>query len=122
MTSRSSQLSYLAALVAIALLSFAGVRSDVMQASMGAQTPMPDCGMGRMHMEGSRKSAPAAPAKMCSYCAVAAHAPALTTVEPLLAPVAIAYMPWPPVASLGARGPPAFEARARGPPSLLFTA
>ena len=119
---RTWWLSYAAALVAVALLSFAGVRSTVMQTQMSVRSETPGCGMARMPMGGARKSGPAVPTKSCPYCAVAAHTPVCDDVPPLAPSTAVAWVSWPPVNSLGTRGPPAREARARGPPSTPLIA
>ena len=119
-----------AALLAVALLSFASVQSIVMQAVGGGSASMgmamgPDCPM----MGGAAtapQTAPKSPADRtipapCAFCAVAGQAPLASTPVALRAPVAVVWSPRPISATLGPRGPPRFRARARGPPSILQT-
>ena len=113
-----------AALLAVALLSFASVQSIVMQAAGDGSMPMamdPDC-----PMMGGAKTAPQSPADKgtqapCAFCAAAGQAPLTPTVAVLSAPVGVVWSLRPIPISLGPRGPPAFRPKARGPPSLPLT-
>lgn len=109
-------LGRLAALVAVALLTLAGVRATVMQAgeTLGA---MPMCVAGAAHDTRSDPT-PGKAHAACEFCAAAAHAPVSADAPTLSAPVAVAWFATPPVFALGPRGPPAFRARARAPPLL----
>jgi hypothetical protein len=113
--------AYAAALLAVALLSFAPVQSAVMQAA-GPATAWPICSA-----DGSGKSAPQSPADqaahtVCGFCAAAGEAALLSVAAPIPAPVVVAWTPRPAVPSRGPRGPPRFRPRARAPPSSLRTA
>lgn len=119
MTARSAQggFSHVAALLAVALLLFAGVRSTLMQAQTAASPRggTPSC----MNMGGARgaPSKPEKPAKACAFCAVAAHLPVCGSAPAPAPPATVAWLAWRPAAGLGPRGPPALDPRARGPPT-----
>ncbi len=124
------------ALLALALLTHAGVRSAVMQAAMEAQ-PAGVCdmggGMAGMPAPVAGKAGSAAPAKSaptksaptrsapaCPYCAAAAHAP--LDAQPIgwtppAGPAVFARYDAP--AARGPRGPPLRRPSARDPPSAL---
>jgi hypothetical protein len=127
-----------AALLALALLSYASVQSAVMQLVMVSPlAAMPMCDAGRSGGEAmDGMAAPAvAPATAsaahhgrqgpdpspnrppaCPYCAVASHAPVMAGV---VAPPQVAvfvYAVYRIVTLQGARGPPVLQPRARGPP------
>lgn len=113
-----------AAFVAVALLTLAGVRAQVMQAA--ELSPAPVCAMGMPGMV--MGDAPAAPApgkahKVCEFCVAAAHAPlpaeAARPVAPVTTVTLAAYAAW---RTLGPRGPPAVPPKARGPPNPILTA
>lgn len=138
--SRSAPLwtSRVAALAAVALLLFAGVKSAVMQVQMaGGGSARADCGMTRAEMAGMGAMAPdpfaATPAKapskpvksggdVCGFCADAAHAPLTAYAEPLRPPLAVAFVATPRALPLGARAPPLIVPKARGPPQGLLSA
>ena len=116
--------TYVAALLAVALLSYAGVKSTVMQVAMA--TAVADCGMPAKSMAGMAKTAhqveKSTKGEACPFCADAAQAPLIAPTTPLHAPTAVVFVQTPPTLPLGARAPPAFAPRARGPPSVLLTA
>ena len=127
-----------AALLAVLMLSFATVRSVVMQAAMSLQddlAPMclgnpgdeaADSSMAGMDMGQAGTADPASrdhrpdgvhgDKARCPYCAAAAHPPIPGHATPLPHVVDFVFAPFRVVASQGPRGPPAREPRARGPP------
>lgn len=123
--------AYAAALLAVALLLFAGVRSNVMQAAelapsaaahcampldgMASMTAMAGNGHGEKHPSGKAHA-------VCDFCVAAAHAAVTVFTAVLPAPQAVAWAPTPLPTSLGPRGPPAFRPKARAPPPALLTA
>jgi len=129
-----------AAVMAVALLLFAGVKSPVMQVQMALGQGMADCGMtdaemakmgGHMQADpfapATPEKAPASkPAKaggdICAFCADAAHAPLVAYAEPIRPPSAVRFTPTPARPPLGARAPPTVLPKARGPPADLLTA
>lgn len=128
----------MAALLALAMLSYASIRSAVMQAVMAAgdasspaAADMTGMSMAGMSMEGRGAEASTAlqgrnaahrhghgHKAACPYCAAAAHAPTMTVVSPLRACVAFVFTAFRVAASRGPRGPPAVQPRARGPPAV----
>ncbi len=118
-----------AALMALLLLSYASVRSIVMQAAMAAPPgasadaalamamPMASVAPARMAPAHAPASHHRASSNACPYCAAAAHAPIIGQAAPWRASTAFSFTAFRTVASRGARGPPAFRPRARGPPS-----
>ena len=126
-SARSWRFDYVAALLAVMLLSLAGVRSTVMQAAMAAPpaaaapAAMPACGMSRGMTDGRGHPADAAH-RTCAFCAVAGHLPVCARLPSLPTPTVAAWLTWRPVGARGARGPPAFAPRARGPPAAPLTA
>ena len=113
--------SHVAALLAVALLTLAGVRSNVMQAAEAAPKP-PACHMGGTMAgmgHGSALAGDHKAHKACEFCVAASVAPLAADAPALPVPVAVAWRPRPLAGGPGARGPPAFEPRARGPPRLL---
>ncbi len=119
----------LAAILATALLLFAGVRSNVMQAQMASvptAAPHDVAAMAHCMRMGDRtgrapKSGKAAAAR-CGFCDVAGQPP-VCTAPPVVGPAgAVAWVAWRTLPSLGPRGPPAVEARARDPPALSLIA
>jgi hypothetical protein len=124
------------ALLAVALFSFATVRSVSMQAVMAASStpmPMPMSMPASMPMSmrgpistcGAMGADPAAPHKKvpatCPFCAAAAHAPICTAFAFVLPSSTVAWAAYAALRPLGARGPPAFTPKSRGPPALLLT-
>jgi hypothetical protein len=110
-----------AALVAVALLSFASVQSVVMQvAAAGPAGPWPICSVAS-----PGKGAPQTPSRkadsVCGFCAAAGEAPVLSLAAPLPTPVAVIWTPPPAVPALGPRGPPRLRPKARDPPSAPRT-
>ena len=109
--------SHVAALLAVAFLSLATVRSNVMQAGEVAGSAMPACGMaGMAHMGGADDRAPGKAHAACAFCAVAGHLPVCASAPALALPSTLAWVAWRPLAAVGPRGPPGFAPRARGPP------
>lgn len=114
-------LSHVAAFLAVALLSLATIRSNVMQA--GEIAGAPTCGMaGMVGASPSHHPASGKAHAACAFCAVAGHLPVCGSATALAPPSVVAWTAWRPRSSLGARGPPAFQPRARGPPSLSLIA
>ena len=121
------------AFCAVALLSFAQVRSDVMRAAELAPTPM--CGSdaamagampGMVGMatpsDARERGAPHKGRPACAYCADAAHAPLVADTARLPTPSCVRWTPTFPPAPYLPRGPPRLEPRARGPPAAPLTA
>ena len=108
-------LTHAAALLAVALLALATVRSTVMQAEAATPWGMaPICsaeGAGS-HDADPRKAALAS----CSFCMAAAHIPLQTVVVPIAMPVCVRWTPARPAPPAPSRQPPAPLPRARGPP------
>lgn len=119
--------SHVAALLAVALLSLATIRSNVMQAGGIAGAAMPACGMaGMAHMRqadggASRDRSAGKAHAACAFCAVAGHLPVCASAPALALPSPLAWVAWRPLAAAGARGPPGFAPRARGPPQDFHT-
>ena len=126
------------ALLALAMLSFATVRSVVMQAAMVSSdaitatdadeaTPPMSGMMPGMDMADDRMAAmaPAGHHKpdvpdhkgTCPYCAAAAHLPVGGHVAVPRGVAAMVFVSFHLTAARGPRGPPRFEHRARGPPT-----
>lgn len=114
--------AHVLALCAMALLSYATVRSTLMQASMTqvAET----CGEVMPGMAGMTSKAvhpgKGKAAQSCEFCAAAAHAPLHTVAPTLATPAAVAWSPHLAWRTSGPRGPPTRPAHARGPPSTLL--
>lgn len=111
-----------AALLAVGLLVFAGVKSTVMQAQAAAPSTVaaacPDMpGMVMPAKADPHKSAPAT----CSFCIAATSVALQSVAEPIPAPIAVAWIAPPPVADHSARGPPLVQPKARGPPVPVQT-
>ncbi len=123
----------LAAFLAVGLLTFAGVKSTVMQALDSAPAKMASaCPMGMPDMPGMDMSAPSGKAdksgggqtsgaETCPFCVAAAHVALQAVAEPIPAPVSVAWVAPPPISDRSARGPPLVQPRARGPPIVLQT-
>lgn len=115
--------SYVAALLAVALLTLAGVRSVVMRAAEAAPAStrmcmdMPGMDMGTAAKTGAHAEHGKAH-KVCEFCSAASHAPICGVSPPMPRPTAVAWAAWRSRFILGPRGPPAFVAKARGPPAL----
>ena len=105
---RTLRRSYVAALLAVALLSLAGVRSTLMQVERATASSPLDCAMAGMDMGPghARSHKPDATRKTCPFCDVAGHLPVCSSVSLQQPPSALAWIAWRPRASLGARGPP----------------
>jgi len=114
----AQRLSHIAALLAVALLCVASVKSTVMQATDGAMGGVPMCSFS---MGGKTSGQPDKAHKVCEFCAAAAHAPLSCDTTILLAPAAIAWAPYRVQTATGPRGPPAFRPTARGPPRPNLT-
>ena len=118
-----------AAFVALMMLSYASVRSVVMQVAMcDGRMAMPAMTMSAMTMSAgttahAARAHPAtpAPAKPCPYCATAAHPPLVSQPAPLLSSSAVRFVAYPLSALHGPRGPPARRPRARDPPARLLS-
>ncbi|HEX4097427.1 MAG TPA: DUF2946 family protein [Caulobacteraceae bacterium] len=109
-------LGRLAALFAVALLSFATVRSLVMQAAAGSGQPICSTASGAGHgASGAGKSKQA----VCSFCAAAAHPPVSPCAAPVLAPSAVVWRPDPPAPAKDLHARPTPTPKARGPPGAL---
>ncbi|MDB5479252.1 MAG: hypothetical protein JWO83_305 [Caulobacteraceae bacterium] len=118
--------TYAAALLAVALFSFAYVQSLVMRASgdmPGAMTmTMPVCtSAGMAHVHVHHGGPHDASQKACPYCAAAAHAPICGSIAPIPRSTTVAWTAYSAMQPLGPRGPPPFTARARGPPQAALT-
>ena len=134
---RSDLASMAAALLALALLSFASVQSAVMRAAM---SPLDDmarvCGPaldGTSSMAGMSMAGSMAPKAQhaqrstkgrkpsCPFCAAAAHPPIVGQTPPLQFASGFVFAAYRAAASHEARGPPALQPRARGPPAPPLT-
>lgn len=103
-----------AALLAVALLTFAVVKSTVMQVE--AATPWGSAPICSAHFGGADLDPGHAGRTACAFCAAAAHSPIRCLPEPIRRP---AWVRWTPavLAVPAAAPPPAPPApRARGPP------
>jgi hypothetical protein len=116
----------MAAFFAVALLTFAGVKSTVMQALDAAAVPMtvscPD--MPGMVMSVPAKGGDAAnksTAATCAFCVAAANVALQSVAEPIPAPTCVAWVAPPRVSDHSPRGPPLVQPKARGPPISLQT-
>ncbi len=114
----TQRLSHMAALLAVALLCLASVKSTVMRAADAALGGMPMCSAS---MGGKTSSQADKAHKTCEFCAAAAHAPLSCDAEILPALTAIAWAPYRVQTATGPRGPPAFRPTARGPPAPDLT-
>ena len=116
--------------MALLMLSYASVQSQLMRMTASATAAPPMCGgpadpaMASMQeMAGPAKAAAGtsskshAPARSCPYCAAAAHPPLIGTATPWRTPSTFTFTAFRVVASQGPRGPPACQPRARGPPA-----
>ncbi len=119
----------MAAFFAVALLTFAGVKSTVMQAVADGAPPiatavtMPCPDMPGMVMSVPTKGGDAhkaAPAT-CPFCVAAAHVALQSLAAPIPTPTSVAWIAPPTVADHSARGPPLVQPKARGPPISLQT-
>jgi hypothetical protein len=113
----AQRLSQIAALLAVALLCVASVKSTVMQAEAGALSGVPMCSAVSGKTSGQADKAH----RPCEFCAAAAHAPLSCDTTVLPVPTAIAWAPYRVITATGPRGPPAFRASARGPPLPSLT-
>ena len=113
---RSSAAAMTAAFLAVALLSFATIKSVVMQAADASPFASAHC-MAGMAMDGGGKTSPAkSAASACAFCSVAAHAALVSVAEPIACPVSMVWRPRPLPRASGIRGPPEHVPSARGPP------
>ena len=106
----------MAALLAVALLAFAAVRSVVMQAE--AATPWGAteiCDIHRTAGGGDPHQAPPAP---CAFCVAAAHSPVQCLAAPLHPPSWVRWTPPTTTDPAAAASPIPPTPRARGPPRL----
>jgi hypothetical protein len=113
-----------AALLAVALFSFAYVQSLVMRMSgdMPGGMTMAVCTSAGMTHVHAHPGAPAdASQKACPFCAAAAHAPLGGSVVRIPLSTAVAWTTYGAPRPLGPRGPPEFTAHARGPPQPALT-
>ena len=101
------------------LLSWAGVRSTVMQAVMAAPVAAASCAeMTGMVVPSSKRSGrPTGKAAACPWCAAAAHAPLDGSgARPVPPSHAVSFAAYAVPLSSGPRGPPARRPSARDPP------
>ena len=115
-------------MLAVALFTFAAIRSITMQAAELAPGAS-SCGMPRIGaMAGmAMPQAPGKAAKTgkppCDFCATAAHAPLATPFVRPAPPISVALAPpYRAIAAHGPRGPPPVRPRSRGPPTVLLAA
>lgn len=114
-----SAFSHVAALLAVALLAIAGVRSTVMQAAEASPLAQTCLDMTGMAHGGNSPAGDHKAHKACDFCVVASVAPLQSLAPVLPQPGAVAWRPAVAAGSLGARGPPRLQPRARDPPLLL---
>lgn len=115
---RPFRAAWASALIAVALLSFATIKSVVMQAADASPFASAHC-MAGMALDGAGagKQSPAkSAAGACAFCSVAAHAALITVAEPVACPVSVIWRPKPLASAHGVRGPPEHVPSARGPP------
>jgi hypothetical protein len=115
-----------AVLIALLMLSYASVRSTVMQVAMASPAAgVPMCGgdapamaMGALAHAAPARAGKATPGdtKNCPYCAAAAHPPLASQPAPPLSSGAVQFVAYRVRTLHGARGPPARRPRARDPP------
>ena len=112
-----------AALLAVALFSFAYVQSLVMRMSgdmAGGMTMAVCTSTGMTHVHVHHGAPTGTSQKACPFCAAAAHAPACGSVAPIPLSTAVAWTTYAALRPLGPRGPPEFTAHARGPPQAAL--
>ena len=116
---RPFRAAWASALIAVALLSFASIKSVVMQAADASPFASAHC-MAGMAMDGGagKQSPDKAAAGACAFCSVAAHAALITVAEPVACPVSVVWRPKPLARANGVRGPPEHIPSARGPPTF----
>jgi hypothetical protein len=116
---RPFRAAWASALIAVALLSFASIKSIVMQAADASPMAGALCMAGMTMDGGAGKQSPAKNATVaCAFCSVAAHAALITVTEPVACPVSVIWRPKPLARANGVRGPPEHVPSARGPPSF----
>jgi hypothetical protein len=117
---RPFRAAWASALIAVALLSFASIKSVVMQAADASPFASAHCMAGMaMGVAGAGKQSPAkTAASACVFCSVAAHAALITVAEPVACPVSVIWRPKPLAYANGVRGPPEHVPSARGPPTF----
>jgi hypothetical protein len=115
--------AYAAALLAVALFSFAFAQSTVMQAAgdMPGMTMVPCPEMGMMQVNADHVVPAGKSRTACPFCAAASFAPLCSQVAPIPQSVAVAWTAYATFRPLGPRGPPAREPKARGPPTPIQT-
>ena len=115
-----------AAMLAVALLSIASIRSVVMQAAEASPfAAMPICaadtGAAPLHGQQQQPAPAKTAADSCAFCAAAAHAPLIAFASPLSVPGFTAWLAGPPPPSCTLRSASTVPPRARGPPLPLLT-
>jgi len=116
-----------AAIIAVLLLSYAFVQSDVMQAAAPAPAPAtPICGMANMagaaFADAGKTAGHGAHHAACPFCTAAANTPLAGALILAPIPTTFVFVTFVTLKSHGPRGPPAREPRARGPPIAPVTA
>jgi len=117
------------AMLAVAFLNVATVKSTVMQAT-GSTSGLDNSRMAvaeichaglPLHVAAKAAIDPAKAQKACPYCDAAANPPLCGAEASFPSPSTIAWTRYTVLPSLGARGPPAFAPNARGPPNPILT-
>ena len=117
------RMTHVMACLALALFTYATVKSVVMQAAAVAphvaMTMCLDMPMG--HMDAKPIAQSEKGGKTCVFCDASSHAPLCSFAAVVPATSAIAWQTYTALRPLGPRGPPSFVANARGPPQAALT-
>lgn len=115
--------AHAAALIAVALLSFAFTQSAVMQATgaMPGMTMVICTAQGAVQVNADHGAPAGKSQAACPFCAAASHAPLAASIDPIPQAAAVAWTAYPALRPLGPRGPPARAPNARGPPAAILT-
>lgn len=118
-----SWIAHVTAMLAVALLAFASVKSSVMQAEMAlpwANAPM--CGEMPGHARSGDPHEHHKALEFCAACAAAAHAPIVAHPVLLRTPISVAWRVAPPGEHATPRDLRLERPNARGPPALPLAA
>lgn len=109
--------AHAAALLAVALLTFATVKSAVMQAeAQDISGPPQICSVSK---DGVKDDPHHGMTAVCAFCAAAAHPPIQNYARPLRRPSVVPWRPPAPARDAAVARPDALTPRARGPPASL---
>jgi hypothetical protein len=109
--------AHAAALLALALLAFATVKSAVMQVE--AQTILGQPPICSVSQDGIKDDPHHGMTTVCAFCAAAAHASIQTYAPPLRRPSVVLWCPPAPARDAAVAQPDALTPKARGPPASV---